>query len=78
MLVRLSDGRIVNVELWDFHGPVADQRGTALLSTFFDASIICHDMADVRNLKSLANVVSPARTPGPETEKPILFCPRTH
>ncbi|KAL2135904.1 hypothetical protein VTI74DRAFT_6287 [Chaetomium olivicolor] len=57
--VRVDDGSIVTVELWDFPGIVAGQRAGPLLSTFFHAAIICFSLEDKDNLKAISEVWKP-------------------
>jgi hypothetical protein len=59
--VRAADDTIVNAELWDFPGTIAGHRHGALLSTFFDAAIICYSTEDVNNMNSIFRTVSHTR-----------------
>ena len=60
--MRAADDTIVNADLWDFPGTIAGQRHGALLSTFFDAAIICYSTEDVNNMNSIFRAVSHTHT----------------
>ncbi|KAK3986651.1 P-loop containing nucleoside triphosphate hydrolase protein [Cladorrhinum sp. PSN332] len=48
---------VVNIEVWEFPGQIlASQRNVHLMSTFFNAAIICYSIENVGNLDSLSKV----------------------
>ncbi|KAK4189871.1 P-loop containing nucleoside triphosphate hydrolase protein [Podospora australis] len=50
------DKSIVNAELWDFPGTVAGHHNLHLHATFFNAAILCYNIADKRSLTSVVHV----------------------
>ncbi|KAK3314624.1 P-loop containing nucleoside triphosphate hydrolase protein [Apodospora peruviana] len=50
----MDTGEPVIVELWDFPGSIASQKhGSQLLSSFFNAAVICYSIEDEENLKNV-------------------------
>jgi len=53
-----DDGELVVVELWDFPGRIAAERANhQLMSTFFQAAVICYSIEDEKNLKAITKTV---------------------
>ncbi|KAL1842436.1 hypothetical protein VTJ49DRAFT_5284 [Mycothermus thermophilus] len=57
---RADDGSLVNVELWDIPGSLANKDGAGPLgSTFFHAAVICVGLEKKSNVKNVAAVWRP-------------------
>ncbi|SPQ20445.1 eaeb0da2-67a2-4b5b-b081-def19e6626a8 [Thermothielavioides terrestris] len=57
--VRLDDGSVVYVELWDLPGLMASDHAGPLLPTAFHAAIICFSLERVQNLAAISQVWKP-------------------
>lgn len=48
------NGEVVKVQLWDFPGTILGQRQSQLMTSFFDAAIICYSIDSQANMASVA------------------------
>ncbi|KAK3387489.1 P-loop containing nucleoside triphosphate hydrolase protein [Podospora didyma] len=55
-----DDGEILTIELWDFPGRIATHHNNSqLMEKFFHAVVICYNIEDASNLKSILEVWKP-------------------
>ena len=64
------DGKVIFIELWDFPGTCASERTHQLMSTFFQAAIICYSVEDEVNAAAVTDLVGPSE-PMPQYLMPL-------
>ncbi|KAK3683462.1 P-loop containing nucleoside triphosphate hydrolase protein [Podospora appendiculata] len=67
--VIIDDGIVVVMELWDFPGGIIREKSEQLVSTFFQAAVICYSIEDEENVKAVS------RSWKPKLANALIDCP---
>ncbi|KAK3320648.1 P-loop containing nucleoside triphosphate hydrolase protein [Cercophora scortea] len=67
--VITDDATVVVMELWDFPGSIIREKSAQLVTTFFQAAVICYSIEDEENVKAVS------RSWKPKIANALIDCP---